>query len=87
MNFFSRVKERDKANLYAGIVVFLALCFMLFLYAPIELYAYNQDEFWFDLYDLLPVILLLLRQLTIRLVQMRLFFLTLLPLLITEQRW
>lgn len=41
-----------------GIWVSLATNFMLWLYAPAELLFTNQDEFWFDIYILLPVMLL-----------------------------
>lgn len=34
-----------------------AVCFMLFLYAPLELLFTNQDEFWFDAYILTPLML------------------------------
>lgn len=33
----------------------IVTCFMLFLYAPMELLFTNQDEFWFDVYLLVPV--------------------------------
>lgn len=48
-------KQRDKTELWAGLCVVTALFFMLFIYAPIELYCYNIDEFWFDLYELMPM--------------------------------
>lgn len=35
----------------------IAVCFMLFLYAPLELLLTNQDEFWFDVYLLAPIML------------------------------
>lgn len=57
----SRMKEKmDKTSLWAGICLVGALCFMLFIYAPLELFFYNQREFWFDLYTLLPLLLVLL---------------------------
>lgn len=42
-------------DLSSGIWLSVATCFMLFLYAPIELLFTNQDEFWFDVYILAPV--------------------------------
>lgn len=36
----------------------VAVCFMLFLYAPLELLFTNQDEFWFDAYILTPLMLI-----------------------------
>lgn len=53
---FSKTTQKDKTGLWAGICVLTSLFFMLFIYAPIELYCYNKDEFWFDIYDLFPVI-------------------------------
>ena len=40
-----------------GIWLTAATCFMLFLYAPLELLFTNQDEFWFDVYVLAPLML------------------------------
>ena len=51
-----RLKQLNKQELGAGIWVVTAMFFMLFVYAPTELYCYNMDEFWFDYYVLLPVI-------------------------------
>lgn len=33
----------------AGICITVAMCFLYFIYAPLELYFTNIDEFWFDL--------------------------------------
>lgn len=52
---FQKLKQRDKTALWAGICVVTALFFMLLIYAPVELYCYNIDEFWFDLYELMPM--------------------------------
>lgn len=41
-----------------GIWVSAAANFMLWVYAPVELLFTNQDEFWFDVYILLPVMAL-----------------------------
>lgn len=50
--------DNAKAHgLGAGITVALVFPFMIFIYAPLEMFFYNQDDFWFDVYDLLPVIL------------------------------
>lgn len=40
-----------------GIWLTAVTCFMLFLYAPMELLFINQDEFWFDVYILVPPML------------------------------
>ena len=42
-------------NINSGIWLSAATCFMLFLYAPLELLFTNQDEFWFDAYILVPI--------------------------------
>lgn len=51
----SKIKTQNKTELWSGISVLAALFFMLFVYAPIELYCYNMGEFWFDLYVLVPI--------------------------------
>lgn len=35
----------------------LAFCFMMFIYAPLELYINNQDEFWYDAFILFPFVI------------------------------
>lgn len=59
MKLSVNIKNSKKTNLVAGIIIVTALSFMLFLYAPLEMFFYNQDDFWFDMYDLLPVLFLL----------------------------
>lgn len=44
-------------DIESGVWLSIATCFMLFLYAPMELLFTNQDEFWFDLYILVPIML------------------------------
>lgn len=52
------MKLRQKVyDISSGIWLSVVTCFMFFLYAPIELLFTNQDEFWFDLYILLPIML------------------------------
>ena len=41
-------KKLSKENIMPGMILSLAISFILFLYAPIELYCTNLDEFWFD---------------------------------------
>lgn len=43
--------EREK---HVECILIIAACFMLFVYAPIELYISNKDSFWFDVYNLFP---------------------------------
>ena len=41
------------AELKPAFFLSLTFCFMIFIYAPLELYINNVDEFWYDVY--LPV--------------------------------
>ena len=53
----------------SAVVISLALCFLLFVYTPLSLYLPNVDEFSYDVYDLmhmlLPVFLLSLAALLV----------------------
>ena len=49
----------EKPKIWPGAAVAAALCFLLFLYAPLELYLTNQLEFWFTAGQMLPYALLL----------------------------
>ena len=42
-----------------GLMVALAGCFMLFFYAPFELYLTNHKEFWFTSGQMMPTVLAL----------------------------
>ena len=42
------MKKRDKKQLLPGIVLAVAIGFLMFLYAPVDLYCSNISEFWFD---------------------------------------
>lgn len=48
-------KGKELHKISGGIWVSAATCFMLFLYAPLELLFTNMDEFWFDVYILAPI--------------------------------
>lgn len=50
--------KRFWGNLGSGIWVSIATNFMLWIYAPVELLFTNRDEFWFDVYTLLPLMAL-----------------------------
>lgn len=50
------VIERGKIAI-PGLLTALTTCFMLFIYAPLELYVTNQTEFWFDFYKILKAVL------------------------------
>lgn len=45
--------------LSAGIVISCAVSFLFCVFAPLDLYFQNKEEFWFDVYTLLPVVLLM----------------------------
>ena len=40
-----------------GAVIAISACFLLFVYAPTELFLTNQSSFWFTLYTMLPAVL------------------------------
>ena len=42
------MKKRNKKQLLPGIVVAVAVSFLVFFYAPVDLYCSNISEFWFD---------------------------------------
>ena len=39
--------------------VMISICFLVFVYAPLEMFFNNQNEFWFDLSVILPYVLIL----------------------------
>ena len=41
-------KEKQKKDWLPGVLMAAAISFLLFLYAPVNLYCSNIDEFWFD---------------------------------------
>ena len=47
--------EIKKTGLKPAITLSTATCFMFFLYAPLELYFTNKDEFWYDIWVLFPI--------------------------------
>lgn len=60
-------RSAPKSNVFrrilpsVGIAALLSLCacFLAAIYIPLELYCYNQQEFWFDFFHLAPALLLL----------------------------
>lgn len=40
----------EMPNIKPAVMLSIATCFMFFVYAPIELYLTNKDEFWYDIY-------------------------------------
>lgn len=53
-NQFSGFRE-----LSTGAKILSANLFLLFVFAPLDLYFNNKGEFWFDLYTLLPIVLIM----------------------------
>lgn len=50
-------KKKGMKAIFPGVILSCAAGFMFFLYAPLELYFSNKNEFWFDFYTLIPVLL------------------------------
>ncbi len=54
------MKEKIKklfTESYGGIFLSLWFSFMIFLYEPINMYASNMNDFWFDIYSFFPIII------------------------------
>ncbi len=47
----------DKAEMGSGLAAILVFCFTLLIAGPLFLYTTNIDELWFDVYNVIPVIL------------------------------
>lgn len=47
--------EKKRMELKPAVILSAATCFMFFLYAPLELYFTNKDEFWYDIWVLFPI--------------------------------
>lgn len=47
--------KKKRTGLKSAIILSAATCFMFFLYAPLELYFMNKDEFWYDVWVLFPI--------------------------------
>ncbi len=56
-NRISSILKERKEEFCLGIILTVAACFMFFIFSPMELYFTNKGEFWFDMYLLLPVML------------------------------
>ena len=55
-------KKKEKKNIkdfIPAVLVSLAASFMLMVFAPIEIYYSNQDQFWFEIKQLIPVVVCL----------------------------
>lgn len=53
------MKKKFEKDFFPGIIVSLAFSFLIFLYAPIDMYCVNTSEFLFKIWNLLPVIAVL----------------------------
>ena len=51
-----KIKDIIKLS-YGGILLSLCISFMLMFYEPINMYANNLDDFWFDIYTFVPFVL------------------------------
>lgn len=49
--------DKNRVGLKASMALSASVCFMFFLYAPLELYFMNKDEFWYDIWVLAPIML------------------------------
>ena len=52
-------KKRSLKGFISAIMVSLAASFMLMVFAPIEIYYSNQSQFWFEIKQLIPVVLIM----------------------------
>lgn len=50
-----KYKKAEVREVLPGIVISIAIAFLLCIFAPLDLYFNNQEEFWFDLYTMLPL--------------------------------
>ena len=76
------------AELKPAFFLSLTFCFMIFIYAPLELYINNVDEFWYDVYLLFPFIIkdfflfLLFSIVGFEMLLIKLFYIAILPVLL-----
>ena len=55
----NRLRAKGEGRSFApGVMIALALCFMLFIFAPLEIYLNNQTDFWYDFFFIIPWYLL-----------------------------
>lgn len=53
------MKKITREDLLTSVTVAGAILFLICIYAPLELYFNNSQEFWFDIYTLFPITLLM----------------------------
>lgn len=52
-------KHQKRTSLLPQILCGLTLCFTIFVFAPIDMYALNSSNFWFTVKDFVPIFLML----------------------------
>lgn len=52
----NKKKKRNIKDFIPALLVSLAASFMMMVFAPIEIYYSNQDQFWFEIKQLIPVV-------------------------------
>lgn len=52
-------EKRSIKDFVPALLVSLAASFMIMVFAPIEIYYSNQDQFWFEIKQLIPVVICL----------------------------
>ena len=45
----------ERQSIKSAIALSVSICFMFLIYAPLELYLTNKNEFWYDIYVLTPI--------------------------------
>jgi hypothetical protein len=59
MKYNTKYKTKPfKDSLFTSLSLSLAMCFMLFIYAPVEIYFNNKTDIWYDIQGLFPICLL-----------------------------
>ena len=44
-------------NIFPSLTLSVVFSFMFYIFEPITMYATNPDDFWFDIYEVLPTLL------------------------------
>ena len=55
----NKKEKRNIKDFVPALLVSLAASFMIMVFAPIEIYYSNQDQFWFEIKQLIPVVVCL----------------------------
>lgn len=46
---------KENTSFKPAIFLSVAICFMFFMFSPVEMYLTNKNEFWYDIYVLAPI--------------------------------